>query len=473
MAEQKNQVIKSGVWYIISNVLIRAVGILTSPIYTRMLSTAEKGIADSFNMWLTIINSITCLCLIYSVGRAKIDFSEKFDEYLSAIQTLSSTFTLITFGFFLWKFSGIFQGEFTFPMLVMMFVYLVIFPSIDYMQYKYRFNYQYKENIIISIIICISTVILSVVFMAVLPNDRALGKITGTVIPVIIVGIWCYITILRSGKVIFKKEYWLYALKIGLPTIPHGLAMVLLARMDMVMILSFCGASDAGIYSTGYTIATLLSVVTNAIGQAWLPWFNEQLHIEKREAIKKNNLLLMQLGCFLTLGFIVVAPEATKILCHSKFWGCIWVIPAVAIGTLCQYFYTNYVNVELYYKKTFLIALNSVIAAFLNYTLNSIYIPLFGFVAAAYTTLVGYFALMILHYLSTRWILKIKIYSDAAYFGLMVGTGILGISILFLYHTILLRYGISILLLGFFAFMKRNDIMLLTDIIKTKLGRKS
>jgi O-antigen/teichoic acid export membrane protein len=316
-------------------------------------------------------------------------------------------------------------------------------------------------------------VILSVAFMSILPSDRALGKITGTVIPVIVVGLWCYITILRSGKVIFKKEYWLYALKIGLPTIPHGLAMVLLARMDMVMILSICGASDAGIYSTGYTIATLLSVITNAIGQAWLPWFNEQLHIEKKEAIKKNNLLLMQLGCFLTLGFIVVAPEATKILCHSKFWDCIFVIPPVAIGTLCQYFYTNYVNVELYYKKTFIIALNSVIAAFLNYILNSIYIPRFGFVAAAYTTLVGYFALKILHYLSTRWILKIKIYSDAAYFGMMIGTGILGIGILFLYDTILLRYGISILLLGFFAFMKRNDIMLLADIIKMKLGRKS
>ena len=95
MAGQENKVIKSGIWYIISNILIRAVGIITSPIYTRILTPAEKGVADAFNSYISIFTTVTCLCLIYSVGRAKLDFKDRFDGYMSSIQTLSSGFGLL------------------------------------------------------------------------------------------------------------------------------------------------------------------------------------------------------------------------------------------------------------------------------------------------------------------------------------------------------------------------------------------
>ena len=66
---------KSGIWYVISNVMIRAVGIITAPIYTRLLTTAETGYANNFNNYVSIFYVITGLCLIYSVGRAKLDFT--------------------------------------------------------------------------------------------------------------------------------------------------------------------------------------------------------------------------------------------------------------------------------------------------------------------------------------------------------------------------------------------------------------
>jgi len=90
-----NKVLKSGLWYIISNIMIRAVGIITSPIYTRLLSPEEKVLADNFNSYVSIFTTVTCLCLIYSVGRAKLDFPDTFDEYMSSIQTLSSGFGVL------------------------------------------------------------------------------------------------------------------------------------------------------------------------------------------------------------------------------------------------------------------------------------------------------------------------------------------------------------------------------------------
>ena len=78
---------------------------------------------------------------------------------------------------------------------------------------------------------------------------------------------------------LFNWDYWIYALKIALPLIPHNLALVILVQIDRIMIKDICGESDAGIYTFGYSYAILLSIFTNAIGQAWLPWFNDKMDI--------------------------------------------------------------------------------------------------------------------------------------------------------------------------------------------------
>lgn len=473
MAGQENKVIKSGIWYIISNILIRAVGIITSPIYTRILTPAEKGVADAFNSYISIFTTVTCLCLIYSVGRAKLDFKDRFDGYMSSIQTLSSGFGLLILAGVCMNMKYV-QRLLPYQKaeIFLMFLYLILYPSLDYMQYKYRFEYKYKENILISVIICISTVVFSVGLIFAMPDDKAFAKILGTVLPGLIVGVWCYITLLCRGKVLYNREYWIYALKIGLPMIPHGLALVLLNKIDSIMIQKMCGETELGIYTTGYSFAVLLSVITNAIGQAWLPWFNEKLYGGEKEAVKEKNLLLMQLGCFLTLGFVAVGPEVIKLLCSRNFWDAMWIIPPVAVGTLCQYFYTNYVNVELFYKKTFIIALNSIAAAVINVFLNWLFIGKYGYLAAAYTTVAGYFILMILHYIAVRWILKEKIYRDGVYFVLLLCTGTAGCLFLFTYQTILLRYAVITALAIAALFFRKDELLMLYASVRKRRGKE-
>lgn len=435
--------VRSGFWYVISNVLIRGVGIITAPIYTRLLTTAETGYANNFNNYVSIFSVITGLCLIYSVGRAKLDFKEDFDKYMSSIQTCSSAFGLILLILIMLLFPA--GGTFLqFPRLVVfiLFLYLTFFPSIDYMQYKYRFEYRYRENIAISVILTVSTVILTILFLLYVPGEKGFLKILGTVIPGGLIALWCYVNLIARGKTLFNKDYWLYALRIGLPMIPHGLSMILLSRIDVSMISEIHGFSAVGLYTSGYTIGTLLMFVTNAVGQAWLPYFNERLYSGDTAEIRSKNALMMIAGCALTLIFIGAAPLAVKILFAKSYWDAMWVVPPVALGTLCQYFYTNYVNLELFHKKTFLIALNSCIAAVINIGLNAFFIPRYGYIAAAYTTLVGYFILNILHFLTVRLILKENIYSDGLYFLMLILTCVLGVLMAFLYPYPVIRYGV-------------------------------
>ena len=463
--------VKSGFWYVISNVLLRAVGIITAPIYTRLLTTAETGYANNFNNYVTIFTVVTCLCLIYSVGRAKLDFRDEFDSYMSSIQTLSSGFGAVVLAAVMLLCPA--EGWLGFSRLIIfaMFLVLTIYPSVDYLQYKYRFEYRYKENIAISLILTVMTVLMSIAFILLMPKNRGGAKILGTVLPMLLVGLFCYINILAKGKTLYKKEYWSYALKIGLPMIPHGLALILLARMDTSMISSMCTYSDVGLYTSGYTIGTLLMFITNAVGNAWLPWFNERLYEGDTGAIRSKNKLMMELGCALTLIFIGFAPLAVKLLYAKSYWESMWVVPAVALGTLCQYFYTNSVNLELFYKKTALIAVNSIIAAFINYGLNRYFIARYGYIAAAYTTLAGYFCLMCLHFICTRFIMKKKVYADGAYFLMLALTVAAGLVMGTLYEKILLRYAALLIFTAILAIVRRDDIMKGIEWIKHRRSR--
>ena len=472
---EKNKVLKSGIWYTISSVAIRAVAIITSPIYTAMLTTDDYGRANIFNSWVELFNIITCLCIVYSIGRAKIDYKEKFDEYMSALQGLSSSFAfcvLMIVTIFREQISGLIKYEV--PLVMALFVYLVIYPSVQYMQEKCRFEYKYRENIAISLITCISTVVLSITLMYLFNDKRYIGKILGTILPTFLMGIGFYINILKKGKVFYNSKYWKHALRIGIPMIPHALALVVLAQIDRIMIKDICGDGDAGLYTYGYSIATLLSIFTNAIGQAWLPWLNEQLDAGERTRIRSMQKKLVLLGCFLSLGFITVAPEALMILAPRAraYWVAKWVIPPVALGTLAQYFYTNYVNIELFYKKTPLIAASSIMAAIVNYILNYLMIPRFGYIAAAYTTLASYLVLMLFHYFAVNHILKEHVYSNSFMFLSMLICAAAGIAMSVFYgdgiKTAVTRYAIAVTVLGIFAFIRRNDIIILIDYIKNR-----
>ena len=474
--EEKNNdgelAVRSGFWYVISNVLIRAMGIITAPIYTRLLTTAETGYANNFNNYVSIFSVVTGLCLIYSVGRAKLDFKDRFDEFMSSIQTLSSAFGLIILIFIMALFPA--DGMMLkFPRIVIfiLFAYLALYPSIDYMQYKYRFEYKYRENITISVILTVTTIIMTVLLLLYAPGDKGFLKIIGTVVPGGAIALWCYVNLLKKGKTFYNREFWSYALKIGLPMIPHGLALILLSRIDVSMISNIYGFSEVGLYTSGYTIGTLLMFITNAVGQAWLPYFNEHLYASEEEDIREKNKILMFYGCVLTIMFIAMAPLAVKILFAKSYYEAMWVVPPVALGTLCQYFYTNYVNLELFYKKTVLIAANSCIAAVINIGLNAYFIPRFGYISAAYTTLAGYFILMILHFLTVRFILKKKLYADGFYFFILMVTCILGILTTFLYPLPVIRYPLLFMLLVILAIVRKDDTIMVIDIIKKKMGR--
>lgn len=81
-------------WFMICNVFQRVINIITTPLFTRLLTTTEYGQYTLFQSWLTILTLICTFRLTFSVftkGMSK--FKDERNEFTASIQT---TMTIIT-----------------------------------------------------------------------------------------------------------------------------------------------------------------------------------------------------------------------------------------------------------------------------------------------------------------------------------------------------------------------------------------
>lgn len=452
--------LSAGIWYATSNIILRAISIITAPIFTRLLTTSDYGIVNIFTSWQNIFVIFIGLGLSYSIGMANIDFREDFDGYLSSIQGLSTIvgiFFLIILYFWGEDFSLLLNLDY--DLVVTLFVYLTVFPSIEYIQAKYRFNFQYKINVVIAFYSTFSTVVVSILLIVYSPLKCYTSRIYGMVFPSLIIAIICWWFIYKKGKKLIELYYWKYALKISLPIIPHALAMIVLGQIDRIMIGQMVGESEAGIYSFGYSYAVIGSVLINAIGQAWQPWLFNNLKGGDFDIIKKANALFNSLVMIFTICFISLAPEVIMILGAPDYWDAKWMVAPVAIGTFFQYLYNNYSSVELYTKNTVWIAVGSVMAAIINYILNAICIPIYGYNVAAITTMIGYFFLMIFHMLFAKITFGEHVYNNMNVLIHCIVTTLLGFLMMYLYYTILLRYVTVFIIVIVIVAMHRNEML--------------
>ncbi len=467
--EKGSKALKAGVWYSVSSIAVKAITIITTPIFTRLISKEQIGIVDTFNSWYMLLLIFCTLNLTYSIGRAKLDFPGKLDEYVGSMQVLSFLATLAMCLVSLPFIKPIASAfELNVPLMFILMLNLLLHPMVNLTQTKYRYSYKYKGNIAIAAYTTICSVALTFILLLFFKEDRYYAKVLGSVIPASLLAIaFWFLTIKRKNAVI-KLEYWKYGLGIALPLIFHSISLNILGQSDRIMITKFCGTGYTGVYGIAYGYALLINIILGAVNEAWLPWFHDSYFAEEYVQIKKNVKPLIMLGCMMGIGCLAIAPEAMMILGPKDYQEGVWVVAPVTIGLVCQFIYQQYVHIELHLKKTQYISMGTIIAAALNIVLNLIFIPRYGFIAAAYTTMVCYFVLMFLHLFVTRKLLGVRLYDDWYMFLAIFVVGAFSAMFMSLYSTILIRYVILVAICIIYVIMNKNAVITAIEKMKGK-----
>ena len=128
-----------------------------------------------------------------------------------------------------------------------------------------------------------------------------------------------------------------------------------------------------------------------------------------------------------------------------------------------MFMYSFFAPFEFFYKKTKFIAIATCVAAILNIILNYIFIRIYGYVAAGYTTLFCYIIYTLSHYLFMRKICKEEVetkvpYDSKVLIAISIGFICVGFAMMSTYNYPIIRYGI-ILLIIVFLILFRNQLI--------------
>lgn len=464
---KNNKVLKAGFWYTISNFFVKGIIFLTTPIFTRIMSTKDIGLFSNITTWVSILCIITTFEIYSSVSIARFEYKNNLNEYISStliLGTIITSFFYVITIIFKDFFMNLFEVDFS--TLNLIYIYLLVYPSVQMLLIKNQINYDYKSTIIVSFLNAIFSTIFSVLFVLIFSN-KLMGRIYGYFIPMIIISMVVYINLLKKGKKISTK-YWPYALMISFPLIFHLLAGYLLNSSDKIMINKIVSPEANAIYSVAYTLSLVVSILWSSMNNAWSPWAYKQMDDKNIDSLKRLSKPYIIFFLVIVCLIMLFAPECILIFAGKKYTEASGLIPPIMLGYIFQFVYSLYVNIEFYYKKQKYIAFGTVSACIINIVLNLIYIPIYGYNAAAYTTLIGYMFLFVIHFLLVKK-MGYSYYYDNAFFikCLLFSTFYMFICV-FLYKFIIIRYLCIIMMVLFLILRVINRKKDLMDALKSR-----
>lgn len=466
--------VKASLWFLICSFLQKGISMLSTPIFTRILTTEEYGQFNVYNSWYEIITIFVSMNLYYGVytqGLVKFDDDKK--VFSSSLQGLSTTLV------FAWTIIYLIGHQFwnelfsltTVQMLAML-VMVWTTAVFNFWASEERVEYRYKNLVILTLLVSFAKPLVGVILVS-LSRDKVTARILGLVIVDLIGYTGLYFLQMRRGKKFFSAKYWKYAVLFNIPLIPHYLSQVVLSSSDRIMISSMIGDSQAGVYSLAYALSSIMVIFNSALTSTLNPWIYQKIKAKRINDIASVAYTSLIIIAVANLLLILIAPEAVAIFAPDAYHEAIYTIPPVALSVFFMYSYDLFAKFSFYHEKTMHIMVASVIGAVMNIILNYLFIGWFGYMAAGYTTLACYIIYSVAHYVLMNKICDqyydgLRPYNIKILFAITIPFIVIGFIFLFTYDYPLIRY-VIIALVAVLAYIMRKKII---KVVKGMLSLK-
>lgn len=194
------------------------------------------------------------------------------------------------------------------------------------------------------------------------------------------------------------------ALALGLPTIPHGLALYLLSAGDRVVVERLEGLAAAGAYYVAYAIGGLGIFLVAALNGAWQPIVFGVADGERWQLLARTAVETLRVVSIAIAAIAIGAPCALAVLAPSDYdvSGLGSVSALVALSTLPYFWVSLNSTVLIWSGRTSVFALATPVSVGFNLLLCALLIPPLGLEGAALATLAGYLLLAALTWFGSR-----------------------------------------------------------------------
>jgi len=456
--------IKASLCFLICAFLQKGISILTTPVFTRLLTTAEYGQYSVFNSWLGIVSIFVSLNLgagVFIQGLVK--YEEEREKYASSMQGLNAVL-VFTWTVIYVVFRSFWNSLFGLTTIQMLSMLLMIWTSavFNFWACEQRNAYQYKALVVLTLLVSIAKPVIGIIFV-ICARNKVTARIFGLAFVELIGYSALYFVQMKRGKKFFCAKFWKQALQFNIPLIPHYLSQTVLISADRIMIRDMIGDNEAGIYSLAYSVSSIMVIFNMALMQTLNPWLYQKIKTKRIQDIEGVAYISLIIVAASNLLLILFAPEVIAVFAPESYYDAIWIVPPVSMSVYFMYSYDLFTKFAFYFNKTKLIMITSVISAVLNVVLNYLFINRFGYIAAGYTTLICYMVYSIGHYIlmnniCTKYCEGVMPYKTKKIGVISFIFLALGFLLNVMYYNIAVRYGF-VGIVVFLLIMKRNVFM--------------
>lgn len=417
---------KAGFWYTASTFLARAVAIITTPIFARLLSVSDYGEFSNFANWAAILLLITSAELHTTLSRAYYDFKDVYDDYISSVTILGIGITTVLYLVFLLGdqyISKIVSIPKQYVHLLFLFLLVTACRMIFYA--RERTLYRYKTVAFITFISFFIPTLISVFLVYLFPTEKPLSvRLYGFYLSASIIGVYCAISLFVKSRV-FRLRYCRYALALSIPLLVHYMAATLLKSTNIIVTKSILGAGAAAIISIAGSTTHVFTILSQALTGALTTWLMDNLELGKKVTVKKGTFYYALLLAVVVLSAILIAPEIVYILGGDKYVASVTLIPGLIFASYLQAVTSVLIIILTYDKNIIKTSIFTGIFALLSIAAKVLLLPRHGLIMLVYVNIAVFFMMLLINYI----LVQRAGYADIVYFkgiiGIIIALGII------------------------------------------------
>jgi len=383
--------------YLISNVLVRGVSLLLTPLYTRAMDPSDFAVVAVTNAIGAVLTITLGMALYGCIPRLFFEFKQTerrafFGTLLALSLTVPVVLVAILFALGSRGYLDVFETVRFNPHLKLvlwtsLFSIYSSLPVAVYMSHELP-----RKAAAINMLSGFTQLGFALLFVARL-HGGALGVLRANLASSAIVGAASIVLMLRMSTISLALPGMRQALVFSLPLVPHLVANWALSISDRIVLDRYVPPADIGRYSLGYTFGLIVSVVAASLGNALSPMANRQLRSPATEAnVPPLGTYMLAATSAFALVVAMTSGEVIGIIAPKSYAGASAVAPWAVLGAVLQGVYLVWSIGTWFSMKTKLVPFITAISAALNIGVNLVYVPRYGIMAAAVSTVICYAA---------------------------------------------------------------------------------
>jgi O-antigen/teichoic acid export membrane protein len=407
----KSSLLKSASIYTISSIINASIPFILLPLLTNRLSPSDYGIVAMFQLLVSIVYPFVGINLEGAIARKYYDnLNTDFSKYVGSCFVISiASFSFLSIVFFVntrWIASAV-----SLPESWIKFVLLTAFSqfSIAVLLVIYQTSLKSIKYGIFQIAQSVLNILLTLLFIIYYQKTWE-GRLEAIFLSTFSFAIFSLFLLIKSNKINLKsgKSNYLHALKFGIPLIPHAIGAMLFTSIDRFFLTKNFGLEQTGNYTVAYQIGAIVSIITVAFNNAFVPWLYKSL--KKNDFSLKVKIVKFTYAYFMiliigSLLLLVSFPHIINLFISNKYKSVNSFSLFIVLGLVFQGMYFMVTNYISYVNKTYIQAIITISVALFKIPLTYILILWLGAVGAS----VSFFLTFFIFFIAT-WYFSAKVY---------------------------------------------------------------